>query len=699
MIRRLGRVRRDDRGAALLLALIIITVMAVGVSVLLTFVDTNLRTTVHLREQAATTYGADGALKAAVNDLGTSGRDPYAGENCLPTGDVWKLPAQFSGADTATVKCVLDADPDQSQVRIQCPSLSNCNRPGSAILTLGKVAGEDGINITQPTGSVFRVHGGIFSNSNINVVNGSLNTDTWVYAREACAGIITSTPPASCNNGSTSNPFGNDPGYLPDVTAVPVHRALPACTTARSVVTFEPGYYDDAVGLTAMMDGNSACRKSTWWFKPGTYYFDFHNSGTNRNPLLPNGSNVWTLDDRDGSIVAGTPVDSSGAAVAAPSVPAVVPGACDNPIHNAEAKGVQFIFGGDSRFAVKTGQVEICGTYSATKPPVAVYGVPTGAETPTALTGADNLRLTAVPSTGAFGASATPATLATVDGTPYASWMASRNNDTGSVTVSGFAPPQPIPAGSILTGATVRVTHRHGTASDRDALSVTLTPNGGTTSVTGTSPGRLGSTAMVTDTIALDTAATGVLARSVYAGTFTGATIGLTVTLPTRNDTEDLDAIQLDLTYVPPAMRGASGCVTTTPYTGGGSTGAACALITTINNAGNQFYVQGTTYAPKGAVDLTLNNAAEQVFRFGVIARALWTKLTGSFSYTGVVIEVPDDSPGFGFAIYLYAYVCPPGATTCDPDATADLWAKVAFVDVGPAQREVTVLSWSRPSG
>ena len=104
-------------------------------------------------------------------------------------------------------------------------------------------------------------------------------------------------------------------------------------------------------------------------------------------------------------------------------------------------------------------------------------------------------------------------------------------------------------------------------------------------------------------------------------------------------------AVQLDLTYVAPAWRAANGCVTATPYTG--SPGASCALITSVNNAGNLFYVQGTTYAPGAVVDITLNNAAEQVFRFGVVARSLWTKLTGSFSYTGVVIEVPDDSPGF----------------------------------------------------
>src|SRR5207237_533042 len=121
------------------------------------------------------------------------------------------------------------------------------------------------------------------------------------------------------------------------------------------------GYYDDANGLSSMMAGNSACRHSTWWFKPGTYYFDFHNAGTNRNPLLTSTANVWTVDD--GYLVAGTPVNAAGLALASPPVPASIPGSCDNPIENNKAVGVQFIFGGDSQFNVKSGQVEICGTY------------------------------------------------------------------------------------------------------------------------------------------------------------------------------------------------------------------------------------------------------------------------------------------------------------------------------------------------
>ena len=692
MIRRLSRT--DDSGAALIVVLVVITVIALGLSALMSFTDTSIRTTVALRDQATATYNADGAMQAAVNGIRKSGYNGSPGQHCFGATDTLPLP-NFYGADSAAVSCT--ADP--TRVLIQCPSLSNCNRPGSAILTLGKVAGEDGVNIKQPSNSTFLVHGAVFSNSNIKIENGSLETNTRVYARGACTGTIVSTPAPSCNYGTTANVLGDDPGYLPATAVAPAYRPLPSCTTQNSVVTFEPGYYDDAAGLSDMMDGNSACRHSTWWFKPGTYYFDFHNTGPNSNPLLDShGGNVWTVDD--GKLVAGRPVNAAGATLAAPPDPVVIPGSCDNPIRNPEAIGVQFIFGGESQLAVKAGQAEICGTYNAAKPPVAIYGLPSGSDPTTQLTGASALKLSSVPTPGQFGASATVANLVSADATAFASWKSTKKNDAGTVTVNGFAPPSAIPAGSILKSATVKVTHRHTDAGSSDGLTVTLTPTGGAALPSGTAAGRPGGPAFATDSIPIDTAATGSLAQAVYAGTYTGAKIAVKVDLSAKDDTEAIDTIQLELSYVPPAFRAGSGCVTNGPYTGTGS--SSCALVTSLNTSGNKFYVQGTTYAPKAVLDITLNNAAEQVFRFGVIARSLWVKLTGSFSYGGPVIEVPDDSPGFVFSTYLTAYVCPKSNTCAPAPGTEAVRAKVAFVDDDPntplpGRRQVVVLSWSTP--
>ncbi|GAA1601333.1 hypothetical protein GCM10009789_64460 [Kribbella sancticallisti] len=680
---------RGEEGAALVLVLILVTVIALGLAALLTRSDTSERVTVGLRDQAAATYNADGAMQAAVNNLRNSTYNNSAGQTCFSGGNTLQLNG-FYGADSAAVTC--EADP--KKVLIQCPSLSQCNRPGNAILTLGKVSGEDGLNIQQPTGSTFRVRGNVFSNSNINVVNGALNTNASVWARTSCAGAIQSTPAPSCNYGSTPNVLGDDPGYVPAATEPPVHRDLPACTTQNSVVTFLPGTYDDAVGLSAMMKGNSACRHSTWWFKPGVYYFDFRNNGPNSNPLLSPGSdgNTWTVND--GHLVAGTPVNSAGAVIATPPVPAAIPGSCDNPIKNANAVGVQFIFGGDSRLAVKAGEVEICGTYRVDKPPVAIYGLKSGADTTTSWTGADALTMTAVDSAGDF---TNPGRIVSPDG-QNATWTKTGSNkQTGTVTVSGYPPTAAIPVGSVLTSAKLVAVHGNTAGATGDDLSVVVTPTGGTP-FTVTVP-SYGDNLMHTDSVDLFQSGTGTLANLVTTGTFAGVKLAYRAALQ-HPGIERLDSLRLELTFVPPAFRAGSGCVASGPYTGVGSS-STCALIEAVNNSGNQFYVQGTTYAPKAVLDITLNNAAEQVFRFGVVARSLWVKETGSFSYSGVVIEVPDDSPGFVFSMYLAVYLCPK-SPTCSPSGSPVLRSKVALVDSDPTTpqagaRQVTILSWSRP--
>jgi hypothetical protein len=136
------------------------------------------------------------------------------------------------------------------------------------------------------------------------------------------------------------------------------------------------------------------------------------------------------------------------------------------------------------------------------------------------------------------------------------------------------------------------------------------------------------------------------------------------------------------------------------PYLGIGNA-TTCALVTSTNSPSNKFYVQGTMYAPTAVMDIALNNSAGQGFRFGVIVRSLWIKATESFSYNGAVIEVPDDTVGNTFGVYLNGYVCP-ATPTCSPavGATPDLKAKVAFVDSDPTkpiagQRRVRVESWN----
>lgn len=693
------RPARDDRGASLVLVLVLVTVLSVGLGGLLTFADTSMRTTVALREQAADSYAADGALQVAVNAIRTSTYAGRAGEHCFGDSDSMSVPYGEDGTKTATVTCT----PNPNRVKIGCPALSDCNRPGNAILTLGRVPGEDGV-LVKDLKDGLRVHGTIVSHSGIRVSNGELIADADVYAAGTCTGRISSPEPPRCPYPDIES-VGADPGYTPEATIADLPlRSLPPCTARGGVVEFEPGYYDDAAGLSAMMSRHSPCRDSIWWFKPvmnaagapiatGVFYFDFHNDSDHRNPLLPAVPNRWTVES--GRLVGGTPLDSSGAVAGAPSLASPLPGSCNNPIDDDSAIGVQFVFGNDSRLVATSSQVEVCGTYHDDRPPVAITGLKSGEPVPVRFTGDDAVKLDSVVSAGKF-VRATAANLRAADGSDFATWRSTRKNDTTTLAVQGFRPSTVPPPGSVLRSAAVVLTHRHADAATTDSFGVAVTPTGGQP-VTASATGRAGSAAFGTTRVPIDTDRTGSLAKAVYAGTFGGARIDLTTTLPTAGDTEDLDAVALELTYEPPAFHQNANCATEMPYLGPANP-AACAQLVTEYDPMNKFYVQGTTYLPRGVVDITLNNVTERVFRFGVVARALHVTLTGSATYEGPVIEVPDDAPGSAFSVNLRACLA---QNPCPDDLTADLRARVEFIDPAPAnpvagKRQVQVLSWSR---
>lgn len=648
--------RRDERGSSLLLVLVVITVIGVALSALLSRTDSAVRVSKSLQDQTVASYAADGAMEAAINNLRNSGYNGESGQRCFGLSDTLSL-ILFNGVDSAAVTC----KPDPKQVVVHCQNSSECNRPDNALLTLGQIPGEDGLAVDQPADSTLRIHGKVVSNSSVAVAAGKLSASA-LSARGGCSGDLLGNP--LCN--LSTLPGGEDPAYPSPLTSVPGLRALPACTTPNSVVAFLPGYYDDAVGLSVMMKSDSACHGSTWWFKPGVYYFDFHNES---NPLLDGGDNVWTVDG--GNLVGGT---LSG-------------GSCASPLDGATG-GVQFVFGGDSRLVVKSGKAELCGSYSSTKPPIALRGLTSGAEPSVDFAGASALKPTAVSLVSKFGLTATPSRLSAVDGVA-ATWKSSVADDTAPVTINGFAPPDPIPAGSVLASAALKITHRHSDAASTDKLDVSLDVGSGTP-LTASVTGAAGTTAYRTETVPLDSTRTGSLAQAVYAGTFTGASLALTPGLAVKGDTEDIDAVRLELSYTPPALRAVDGCVVEGPYP---SNTSACALVS------GRLSVQGTVYTPSAVLDLSVGPGAEPVVGAGAVVRALRIAASGTLS--GVAINLPDDSPGFTFGVQLTAYICP-GGLICPASGRPALQARIGLVDADPSspvagRRAVTVLGWWRP--
>ena len=700
------RLHNDD-GAILVIAMLVVTTVALVVGAVLTQGGGSIRATVALRQVAGSTYAADGAAQVATNDLrtgywaGDAATKPagWAYTNAIGTGcfgykadgstiDGVTLPNFYpasqssgQGPTSAYVSCTPENDTGSQGSAVP---ISNANKPGNAILTLGTGGGEDGFTFkTNGSNGAFRVRGGIWSNSTIvRDNNGILQSTESIRAHSGCSPMASmSAPVVDCGAGTAPDP--DYPSEL-DATggAVPALQTPP--TSCSGSVDLQPGYYDDASKLNALTpNGGSNCLVH---LLPGTYYFDFHNgssAGTYDMTTTGSSAHVWSV--LSGTVIGGTLTSST-----------TIPGRCVSPIDTVSANGVQLIFGGDSRIVVDKGAgMEVCASYQSNRPPIAIYGQKTGTATPTTIGSASALTASGTPTVtpGTF-TGATAANLQTADGNQstnanLAVWArdstGANNAQAGSITMTGFAPATALPKGTVLTGARLKVTHR----STGNANAFTLTPNAGAGLNSYTLPAR---STLTTDDVDLSTAGGWTaLQKSVHDNGFTGATLKFDASLG-RNQTAQLDAARLELTYYLPALRAQASTVVTP----GGDP-----VVKALGN-GTQFYVQGTTYAPLASLNLSLNNIAESVFRFGVIARSLSIFETGSFIYPGAVIELPDNSPGWGVngtLVQLQVYLCP-GSSTCSaaPDKLA-LTTRVQLWDPSgtpvPGQRQVSVLSWS----
>ncbi|GAA1976626.1 hypothetical protein GCM10009798_42280 [Nocardioides panacihumi] len=703
-------IRRDD-GAILVLAMIVVTTVTLVVGAVLTHGNGSLRATVALRQVAGTTYAADGAAQVAINDLrtgfNTGDAEPAnwvftnaTGTGCFgynadgSTVDGIALPAFYppakasgQGPTSAYVSCAAEDDTGEQGTAVP---INSANKPGNAILTLG-TGGETGFTFkTNGSSGAFRVRGGIWSDSDIvRDNNGVLQSSESIRAHTGCTPVAAmSAPVVDCSAATVP-----DPNYRSDLdiaaTGIPALQTPPASCSSGSV-TLQPGYYDDVTKLNALTpNGGSNCFIK---LAPGTFYFDFHNNSADAlqdDDIAGNVGDVWNVNS--GTIVGGTLTSDT-----------TIPGRCVNPIDDVSATGVQLLFGGDSRIVVDKGAaMEVCASYHADRPPIAIYGQKTGTATQTVLSGGSALTTSGTPTvTASTFTGATSANLQSADGNQatnanLAAWVRDGTGANsalpGSITMTGFAPTTALPKGTVVTGARLKITHR----STGAANVVTLTPNVGAGLSAYTLPAR---TTLGTEDIDL-TARTGwgAFQRSVHDNGFTGAMLKFDASLR-RNETSQLDAARLELTYYVPALRGETTAAVP------GNTVATVGGSPVVKALGNNtlVYIQGTTYAPLASLDLSLNNIAESVFRFGVIARSLSIFETASFSYPGAVIELPDNSPGWGFngtLVQLKVYLCPNSATCSAATGMLSLTSRVQVWDPTgtpvPNQRQIGVLSWS----
>ena len=108
-------------------------------------------------------------------------------------------------------------------------------------------------------------------------------------------------------------------------------------------MTFSPGVYTDAVGLTTMFNGKAGnpCRGKSFVFPPGIYRFDFIGAGP--------AANEWKISDGNAHVVAG---DKTSWTTTPP-----IPGGC---LFGNSSAGTTFVFGHGSRLNVDKGHFEMC---------------------------------------------------------------------------------------------------------------------------------------------------------------------------------------------------------------------------------------------------------------------------------------------------------------------------------------------------
>lgn len=348
---------RDERGASLVIVMIMVTVVALVTGALLSQADASLKATVGLRDQAGSAYNGDGAAQAAINELRKGIYSNVLGTECF-TGNkpTLALPGFYpapngQGGATATgsasVTCA--GEPGTGSQGAPVPISAN-NKPGNAILTLGATA-NDG-QVYGQSNKKINIHGGVLSNSKIDSSDAQLTATGGapVAALGACSGTIT----PACTHFGTPVP---DPNY-PAPTALPAPPvSLPSCNNNNHVAVFKPGLYTNA-------DLFNDCKASWMLFAVGTYYFDFTSA-----------TKVWTVN---GTVVGGTvPGLNPDTGTVPPTTPApAIPGACVNPILSTLAQGVQFVFGGSTQMVMaKDSNFEICATYHEDSIPTAVYGL------------------------------------------------------------------------------------------------------------------------------------------------------------------------------------------------------------------------------------------------------------------------------------------------------------------------------------
>lgn len=366
-----GRLRRDESGQILPVAVAFVAMFALTAVATLAWVTASMGLVSGIRGRADRLYTADGGVDYAIEQLRRNqelGVDGSLTCYSSPTSSgSFGLPA-MNGFSSTSGTVSYQARPNSGTCLPGAGTPQNT--PPYAIFTRSTTNALDFTGNNDPAQpSLFTARGDVYAAGPLELnASSALQTsaadashpgNVRTHNGGPCPAGVTVTYPTAitdCNLGST---FDAVPSFrLPDATLAgeddpgTMGLADPAGEArSGSLTVFSPGRYVDPPQTTGAR---------LYVFEPGIYYFDFLADGA--------GSDTWTVDAANSAIVGGV---LSNTDWTEPNVP-VFPGACDTA-----QSGVEFVFGHTSRMVVGAVRgFELCPFIPAADDQhVAIYGV------------------------------------------------------------------------------------------------------------------------------------------------------------------------------------------------------------------------------------------------------------------------------------------------------------------------------------
>lgn len=498
----------NERGSALVMAIIFVTVVGLAVTMGLGYSAVSLRaSTRHYVPARDRLYAADAAMKAAVQSVianPVNGRSNADG-SCEPTASYGAV-----AGDPVTV--------------VVCPQGATSLTPkGGAsawgLLTMA-TGSEKGLVVSGKGG--LQIYGNVAANSAIDVSNESslAVAGGTVKALGGCTGSITADGVAVSDCKVTAAP-AVDPGYLPGVTAPPA-AGSGSCNSSTKIATLVAGTWTQSM-FDAAID-----KCTVVWLQSGIHYLEHID---------------WQIKYR---VVAGDLTVAS-SAIATTAVGA----ACKQGVN-----GATLILGGTTQLTLTgaTATLEVCGksiTQASGKAvELPLYG-------PTAdIGGAGNSASMTATDENNENDWDNSDDAVKVDG-DSASHTLSKKDTSDTLVLTGYGKDVTIP--SSVTKLTAEVT---GSASAAATFTVSVRTNTGeskkdkdvcTTDTAGTFPSKLGTTTInLTCTTALVPGSRGLSVRLVAASNDSGS-----------DRTAYVDGVVLKYAADAPKILAQSGCVVT----------------------------------------------------------------------------------------------------------------------------------------